>query len=109
LLNVNSLPSRSFWHISHALLFLHSLTVHTGAANLGGHETERIGVRIGARVVRQCRRMEARLTAHERVWGAAAAHHSGLLRFSVKEENMMLKLMLILSSSLALASTECCK
>jgi hypothetical protein len=38
-----------------------------------------------------------------------AAHHSGLLRFSVNEENMMLKLMLILSSSLALASTECCR
>ena len=41
--------------------------------------------------------------------GAAAAHHSGLLRFSVNEENMMLKLILILSSSLALASTECCR
>jgi hypothetical protein len=38
-----------------------------------------------------------------------AAHHSGLLRFSVNEENMMLKLMLILSSWLVLASTECCR
>ena len=38
-----------------------------------------------------------------------AAHHSGLLRFFVNEENMMLKLILILSSSLALASTECCR
>jgi hypothetical protein len=44
----------------------------------------------------------------QRVW-AAAAHHSGLLRFFVKEENMMLKLRLILSSSLAFASTECCR
>lgn len=41
--------------------------------------------------------------------GAAAGCHSGLLRCSVNEENMMLKLMLILSSSLALASTECCR
>jgi hypothetical protein len=41
--------------------------------------------------------------------GRCAAHHSGLLRFSVNEENMMLKLMLILSASLALASTECCR
>jgi len=45
---------------------------------------------------------------HSRV-GAVAVHHSGLLRFSVNEENMMLKLILILSSSLALASTECCR
>jgi hypothetical protein len=36
--------------------------------------------------------------------GAAAAPHSGLLRFSVNEENMMLKLMLILSSWGARAS-----
>ena len=35
--------------------------------------------------------------------------HNGLLRFSVNDENMMLKLMLIRSSSLALASTECCR
>jgi hypothetical protein len=41
--------------------------------------------------------------------GPAAGCHSGLLRCSVKDENMMLKLMLILSSSLALASTECCR
>jgi len=41
--------------------------------------------------------------------GAAAGCHSGLLRCSVKDENMMLKLMLILSLSLALASTECCR
>jgi hypothetical protein len=41
--------------------------------------------------------------------GSCAAHHSGLLSFSVNEENMMLKLMLILSASLALASTECCR
>jgi hypothetical protein len=41
--------------------------------------------------------------------GAAAARHSGLARFSVNEENMMLKLILILSSSLVLASTECCR
>ena len=34
---------------------------------------------------------------HQRVSSAAAAHHSGLLRFSVNEENMMLKLILILS------------
>ncbi len=34
-------------------------------------------------------------------------HHGGLLRFSVNEENMTLKLMLILSSSLLLGSTEC--
>lgn len=37
----------------------------------------------------------------------AVDYHSGLLRFSVNEENMMLKLMLILSSSLVFASTEC--
>src|SRR6266404_1781235 len=41
--------------------------------------------------------------------GAAAGCHSGLLRCSVNDENMMLKLTLILSSSLALASTECCR
>lgn len=40
---------------------------------------------------------------------ALRSHQSGLLRFSVNEENMMLKLMLILSCSLALASTECCR
>ena len=40
--------------------------------------------------------------------GAAAGCHSGLLRCSVNDENMMLKLMLILCSSLALGSTECC-
>jgi hypothetical protein len=51
-------------------------------------------------------RRERRCAAHV---GAAAAHHSGLLRFSVNEENMMLKLILILSSSFALASTECCR
>ena len=39
----------------------------------------------------------------------SAAHHSGLLRFFVNEENMMLKLILILSSSLAFGSTECCR
>ena len=39
----------------------------------------------------------------------AAAHHSGLLRFCVNEENIMLKLILILSLSLLLASTECCR
>ncbi len=46
---------------------------------------------------------------HEKLQGLpdAAAHHSGLLKFSVNEENMMLKLMLILSASLWLASTEC--
>ena len=46
---------------------------------------------------------------HEKLPGLpdAAAHHSGLLKFSVNEENMMLKLMLILSASLWLASTEC--
>jgi hypothetical protein len=38
-----------------------------------------------------------------------AAHHRGLLRFFVNDENMMLKLTLILSSSLAFASTECCR
>ena len=41
--------------------------------------------------------------------GAAAGCHSGLLRCSVNDENMMLKLMLILSFLLALASTECCR
>lgn len=40
---------------------------------------------------------------------AFRAHHNGLLRFSVNEENMILKLMLILSSSLLLVSTECCR
>jgi hypothetical protein len=34
-------------------------------------------------------------------------HQSGLLRRSVNEENITLKLTLILSSSLALVSTEC--
>jgi hypothetical protein len=37
------------------------------------------------------------------------ADHSGLLSFSVNAENMMLKLMLILSSWLAFAVTECRK
>lgn len=43
--------------------------------------------------------------------GAPAFHtyHSGLLRFSVKALNMMLKLTLILSPALVLASTECCR
>ena len=36
-------------------------------------------------------------------------YQSGLLRFSLNPENMTLKLMLILSSSPALASTECCR
>ena len=36
-------------------------------------------------------------------------YQSGLARFSVNPENMTLKLMLILCSSLALASTECCR
>jgi transposase-like protein len=40
---------------------------------------------------------------------AARLHHSGLLSFSANEENMMLKLMLILSSALMLVSTECSK
>lgn len=35
-------------------------------------------------------------------------YHRGLLRFSVNEENMMLKLMLTLSCSLMFTSTECC-
>ena len=35
------------------------------------------------------------------------SYHSGLPSFSVNEENMMLKLTLILSSSLMLVSTEC--
>jgi|GraSoiStandDraft_60_1057301.scaffolds.fasta_scaffold69828_2 hypothetical protein len=39
----------------------------------------------------------------------ARLHHSGLLSFSANEENMMLKLMLILSSALMLVSTECSK
>ena len=39
--------------------------------------------------------------------GGLAPHHSGLLRRSVKEENITLKLTLTLSSSLVLASTEC--
>ena|ERR1700693_599846 len=47
--------------------------------------------------------------AHTSLMGAGAACQSGLLRFSVNEENMMLKLMLIRSLSLALASTECCR
>jgi hypothetical protein len=34
---------------------------------------------------------------------------SGLLRLRVKAENMMLKLILIRSPSLAFASTECCR
>jgi hypothetical protein len=51
---------------------------------------------------------EARFTACQRVWTPTDCH-SGLLRFSVNELNMMLKLMLILSFSLALASTECCR
>src|SRR5439155_12117235 len=37
----------------------------------------------------------------------APHHQSGLLRFSVNEENMTLKLMLILSSPLSVAETEC--
>ena len=41
--------------------------------------------------------------------GAFRVHQNGLLRFSVNEENMILKLMLILSSSLILVSTECCR
>jgi len=42
-----------------------------------------------------------------RVW-ALPLVATALLRCSVNDENMMLKLTLILSSSLALASTECC-
>jgi len=38
---------------------------------------------------------------------ARAFHHNGLLRCSVNDENMMLKLMLIRWASLVLASTEC--
>lgn len=37
------------------------------------------------------------------------AHHSGRLRCSVNDENMMLKLMLSLSFSLMFLSTECCR
>ena len=44
---------------------------------------------------------------HNRSYGTARFYHNGLLRFSVKEVNMMLKLMLILSCSLTLVSTEC--
>ena len=55
----------------------------------------------------------ARATHAEGGIDSHAAHHRGLLRFSVNDENMMLKLMLILSSSLvlvlALGSTECCR
>jgi hypothetical protein len=36
-----------------------------------------------------------------------AAYQSGLLRFSVKDENMMLKLTLMRSLPLSFASTEC--
>jgi hypothetical protein len=35
------------------------------------------------------------------------AHHNGLLSLSVNDENMTLKLMLILSCSLLFVSTEC--
>lgn len=40
---------------------------------------------------------------------ASGSYHNGLLRFSVNDENIMLKLMLILSSPLLFGSTECCK
>ncbi len=37
----------------------------------------------------------------------AVSGHGGLVRLSVKDENMILKLMLILSASLMFAPTEC--
>jgi hypothetical protein len=46
---------------------------------------------------------EVRRPSGDAVW----SYHCGLLSLSVNEENMMLKLTLILSSSLTFASTEC--
>lgn len=54
-----------------------------------------------------CLREESRYEVKRLEQGVLWCYHSGLLSFSVNEENMMLKLMLILSSSLMLASTEC--
>ena len=61
--------------------------------------------------------LQPRFAPRDAEWGEHYFHitdpdghyQSGLLRFSVNPENMMLKLMLILASSPALASTECCR
>lgn len=52
-------------------------------------------------------RIAIRATAEQRPGSSVRDHQSGLLMFAVNEENMMLKLMLIRSSSLVFASTEC--
>ena len=44
-----------------------------------------------------------------RLYRTVWSYHSGLLMFCANEENMMLKLILVLSSALMLMSTECSK